>query len=89
MPIFFEDKKIIQQFNNINKYIYKYFGLYKMNAMDNLVNPDKKGQIFNNNSNSILSSFTVSNLDNSTNSKKYDMYEKNYGFNYQKIKIIY
>ena len=85
-PFFFEDKKIIQQFNNINKYIYKYFGLYKMNAMDNLVNPDKKGQIFNNNSNSILSSFTVSNLDNSTNSKKYDMYEKNYGFNYQKNK---
>ena len=83
-PFFFEDKKIIQQFNNINKYIYKYFGLYKMNAMDNLVNPDKKGQIFNNNSNSILSSFTVSNLDNSTNSKKYDMYEKNYGFNHQK-----
>jgi hypothetical protein len=85
-PFFFEDKKIIQQFNNINKYIYKYFGLYKMNAMDNLVNPDKKGQIFNNNSNSILSSFTVSNLDNSTNSKKYDMYEKNYGFNHQKNK---
>ena len=83
---FFEDKKIIQQFNNINKYIYKYFGLYKMNAMENLVNPDKKEQIFNNNTNSMLSSFTVSNLDNSSNNKKYDMYEKNYGFKNQKNK---
>ena len=83
---FFEDKKIIQQFNNINKYIYKYFGLYKMNAMENLVNPDKKEQIFNNNTNSMLNSFTVSNLDNSCNNKKYDMHEKNYGFKNQKNK---
>ena len=85
---FFEDKKIIQQFNNINKYIYKYFGLYKMNAMENLANPGQKGQIFNNNTNSLLSSFTVSNLDNSTNSKKYDMHEKNYGFKNQKNKNL-
>mgnify|MGYP006873036622 CR=1 FL=1 len=84
---FFEDKKIIQQFNNINKYIYKYFGLYKVNAMENLLNPDKKGQILNNNTNSILSSFTVSNLDNSCNNKKYDMHEKNYGFKNQKNNI--
>ena len=75
---FFEDKKIIPQFNNLNKYIFKYFGLYKMNAMENLINPDKKEQIFNNNANSILSSFTVSNLDNSCNNKKYDMHEKKY-----------
>ena len=85
---FFDDKKIIQQFNNINKYIYKYFGLYKMNAMENLANPGQKGQIFNNNTNSLLSSFTVSNLDNSTNSKKYDMHEKNYGFKNQKNKNL-
>ena len=85
---FFDDKKIIQQFNNINKYIYKYFGLYKMNEMENLANPGQKGQIFNNNANSLLSSFTVSNLDNSTNSKKYDMHEKNYGFKNQKNKNL-
>ena len=83
---FFEDKKIIQQFNNINKYIYKYFGLYKMNAMENLVNPDKKEQIFNNNTYNMLNSFTVSNLDSSSNNKKYDMYEKNYGFKNEKNK---
>ena len=39
---FFSDKKLVQQYNNINKYIYKYFGLYKMNAMDNLLLPEKR-----------------------------------------------
>ena len=74
---FFGDKKLIHQFNNINKYIYKYFGLYKINAMDNLLMPEKRQKILVSNTNSIISSFTVSNLDNTTN-KNYDIYEKNY-----------
>ena len=77
-PFFFNDKKLLQQFNNINKYIYKYFGLYKINALDNLLMPEKRQEILNSNTNSIFSSFTVSNLDNSSNNKNYDIYEKNY-----------
>ena len=74
---FFNDKKLVQQFNNVNKYIYKYFALYKINAMDNLLVPEKRNEILNNNC-SIFSSFTVSNLDNSSNNKNYDIYEKKY-----------
>ena len=74
---FFSDKKLFHQFNNINKYIYKYFGLYKINAMDNLLIPDKREKILASNTNSIVSSFTVSNLDNIN----YDIYEKNYNNN--------
>ena len=76
-PFFFKDKKLLQQFNNINKYIFKYFGTYKINAMENLVKPEKNERILTSNSNSFISSFTVSNLDNS-NSKNYDIYEKKY-----------
>ena len=75
---FFGDKKLVQQYNNINKYIYKYFGLYKINAMDNLLLPEKRQKILTSNSNSIISSFTVSNLDNSKSNKNYDIYEKSY-----------
>jgi hypothetical protein len=74
---FFSDKKLFHQFNNINKYIYKYFGLYKINAMDNLLIPDKREKILASNTNSIVSSFTVSNLDNIN----YGIYEKNYNNN--------
>jgi hypothetical protein len=74
---FFNDKKLVQQFNNVNKYIYKYFALYKINAMDNLLVPEKRNEILNNNG-SIFSSFTVSNLDNSSNNNNYDIYEKQY-----------
>ena len=77
-PFFFNDKKLIQQYNNVNKYIYKYFGLYKVNAMDNLLMPEKKQELLNSNANSIFSSFTVSNLDSSSNNKNYDIYEKKY-----------
>ena len=77
-PFFFNDKKLIQQYNNINKYIYKYFGLYKVNAMDNLLMPEKKQELLNSNANSIFSSFTVSNLDSSSSNKNYDIYEKKY-----------
>ena len=75
---FFSDKKLVQQYNNINKYIYKYFGLYKLNAMDHLLLPEKREKILTSNSNSLISSFTVSNLDNSSSSKNYDIYGKNY-----------
>ena len=74
---FFEDKKLLHQFNNINKYIYKYFGLYKVNALDNLLMPEKREKILTSNTNSLISSFTVSNLDNTSN-KNYGIYEKNY-----------
>ena len=77
-PFFFNDKKLVQQYNNVNKYIYKYFGLYKVNAMDNLLMPEKKQELLNSNTNSIFSSFTVSNLDCSSNNKNYDIYEKKY-----------
>ena len=88
-PFFFDDKKLILQFNNINKYIYKYFGLFKINAMDNLLPTEKKQQQrLISNTNSILSSFTVSNLDNSYNNN-YDIYEKNYNYNKnQKNKLL-
>ena len=46
--------------------------------MDNLLLPEKRQKILTSNSNSIISSFTVSNLDNSTSNKNYDIYEKNY-----------
>ena len=78
---FFGDKKLVQQFNNLNKYIYKNFGLYKINAMDNLLIPEKRQEILNNNSNSVFSSFTVSNLDNNINQKNYGIYEKKYYIN--------
>lgn len=77
-PFFFGDKKLVQQFNNSNKYINKYFGLFKINAMDNLFMPEKKNKILISNTNSLISSFTISNLDNSSNTKKYDIYDKNY-----------
>ena len=75
---FFGDKKLVQQFNNSNKYINKYFGLYKLNAIDNLLMPEKREKILTSNTNSLISSFTVSNLDNSSNNQKYDIYEKKY-----------
>ena len=76
-PFFFRDKKLVQQFNNVNKYIFKYFGLYKINAMDNIMAPEKKERILTSNTNSFISSFAVSNLDNSNN-KNYDIYQKKY-----------
>ena len=79
---FFNDKKIMQQYNNLNKYIYKYFGLYKMNAMDNLLIPENRQKILTSNTNSIISSFTVSNLDNSSTNQNYDIYGKNYNNKY-------
>ena len=75
---FFGDKKLVQQFNNSNKYINKYFGLYKLNAVDNLLIPEKREKILTSNTNSLISSFTVSNLDSSSNNQKYDIYEKKY-----------
>ena len=75
---FFGDKKLVQQFNNSNKYINKYFGLYKLNAIDNLLIPEKREKMLTSNTNSLISSFTVSNLDNSSNNQKYDIYEKIY-----------
>ena len=46
--------------------------------MDNLFMPEKKNKILISNTNSLISSFTISNLDNSSNTKKYDIYDKNY-----------
>ena len=57
--------------------------------MDNLLPTEKKQQQrLISNTNSILSSFTVSNLDNSYNNN-YDIYEKNYNYNKnQKNKLL-
>ena len=76
---FFNDKKIMNQYNNLKKYINKYFGIFSINANENLVNSEKKYLIVKNNTNSynnsIATSFVVNNSDINN---KYNIYEKNY-----------
>ena len=76
---FFNDKKIMNQYNNLKKYINKYFGIFSINANENSVNSEKKYLIVKNNTNSynnsIATSFVVNNSDINN---KYNIYEKNY-----------
>ena len=76
---FFNDKKIMNQYNNLKKYINKYFGIFSINANENSVNSEKKYLIDKNNTNSynnsIATSFVVNNSDINN---KYNIYEKNY-----------
>ena len=76
---FFNDKKILNQYNNLRKYINKYFGIFSKNANENSINSDKKYLIVKNNMNSyntsIATSFVVNNSDINN---KYNIYEKNY-----------
>ena len=76
---FFNDKKIMNQYNNLKKYINKYFGIFSINAKENSVNSEKKYLIVKNNTNSynnsIATSFVVNNSDINN---KYNIYEKNY-----------
>ena len=76
---FFSDKKIMNQYNNLKKYINKYFGIFSINANENSINSEKKYLIVKNNTNSynnsIATSFVVNNSDINN---KYNIYEKNY-----------
>lgn len=76
---FFNDKKIMNQYNNLKKYINKYFGIFSINANENSINSEKKYLIVKNNTNSynnsIATSFVVNNSDINN---KYNIYEKNY-----------
>ena len=82
---FFNDKKIMNQYNNMKKYINKYFSIFSANASENTINSEKnnleKENILNNysnnyeNENSIATSFIVNNSDINN---KYNIYGKNY-----------
>ena len=76
---FFNDKKILTQYNNLKKYINKYFGIFSINANENSINSDKKNSIAKNNMNSYNSSVATSFVvNNSEINNKYNIYEKNY-----------
>ena len=82
---FFNDKKIMNQYNNMKKYINKYFSIFSANASENTINSEKnnleKENFLNNysnnyeNENSIATSFIVNNSDINN---KYNIYGKNY-----------
>ena len=76
---FFNDKKIMTQYNNMKKYINKYFGIFSLNASENSINSEKKNfeskNKMNNYNSSIATSFLVNNSDINN---KYNIYEKNY-----------
>ena len=40
---FFKNKKLVTQFNNMKKYINKYFEVFATNASDNSINSEKRG----------------------------------------------
>ena len=73
---FFGDKKIMVQYNNMNKYIKKYFGIYALNAKENAFISEKNTLIMKSDVDSMVSSFTVNSSDISNN--KYDIYKKSY-----------
>ena len=83
---FFNDKKIVHKYNNLNKYINKYFGIFSLNASENSVNPEKRNLILKSNlisyansySQSIATSFVVN---NSEENNTYNIYQKNYNKN--------
>ena len=83
---FFNDKKIVHKYNNLNKYINKYFGIFSLNASEKSVNPEKRNLILKSNlisyansySQSIATSFVVNNSDENNT---YNIYQKNYNKN--------
>ena len=83
---FFNDKKMINQYNNMKKYINKYFGIFSLNANENSINSEKKNFVpkdkMNNYNSSIATSFVVNNSDINN---KYNIYEKNYFNNNKKL----
>jgi hypothetical protein len=68
---FINDKRMMQQFNNSNKYIYKYFNVFRENAMKNISSDESKQDNYN-----MSISLNVSN--NDSNYKNYNIYEKKY-----------
>ena len=75
---FFNDKKIMNQYNNMKKYINKYFSIFSSNASENSINSEKNNEFIGNNyenGNSIATSFVVN---NSVINNKYNIYGKNY-----------
>jgi len=84
---FFGDKKIINQYNNMKKYINKYFVFFADNASENSINFEKKNLVLKSSLNSYISSyvnsvatsFVVNNSE--INNKKYNIYEKHYNKN--------
>lgn len=70
--IFFtNDKRMMQQFNNSNKYIYKYFNVFRVNAMKSIPSDDSKQDNYN-----VSISLNISN--NDSNCQNYNIYEKTY-----------
>ena len=95
---FFNDKKLVQQYNNRNKYIYKYFKTFNTNAMNKIFKQDKKQKQpevlseetininDNNKSDSFSISLSISNTD--SNYENYNIYKKNYNKNENQNKGI-
>ena len=83
---FFNDKKIITQFNNMKKYINKYFTIFANNANDTSKTDEKNDLILNNCINSYNSSVETSLIPNNSLdiNNKYNIYERNY-FNNKNI----
>ena len=69
----------MNQYNNMKKYINKYFGIFSINANENSLNSEKKYLFERNNMNSYNSSIATSFVvNNSDINNKYNIYEKNY-----------
>ena len=80
---FFKNKKLVTQFNNMKKYINKYFEVFATNASDNSINSEKRKKIIESNLNSYTNSHfesidTSLVLNNSDLNNKYNIYGKNY-----------
>ena len=68
---FINDKKMMHQFSNSNKYIYKYFNGFRVNALKNISSDDSKQDNYN-----MSINLNVSN--NDSNYRNYNIYEKTY-----------
>ena len=68
---FINDKKMMHQFSNSNKYIYKYFNGFRVNALKNITSDDSKQDNYN-----MSINLNVSN--NDSNYRNYNIYEKTY-----------
>ena len=83
---FFNDKKLVNQYNNMNKYINKYFGIFSLNASEYSLDPEKRNLILKSSLNSDINSYSKSIatsfvVNNSEINNKYNIYEKNYNKN--------
>ena len=68
---FINDKKMMHQFSNSNKYIYKYFNGFRVNALKNISSDESKQDNYN-----MSINLNVSN--NDSNYRNYNIYEKTY-----------